>query len=184
MCEPKNTLLICPENDLESKTIIKIAKKLGIEVRPSRQQWGARLENEPDKNFKNPQKKDMWVVEIPGPEKEAALRAEGYKLTVIDHHEYEGLNRYNDLSSLEQFALRCGYELIGEEKQIAVNDRSYIWGLISEGVSFEDIKTLRKKEMLLQGWTPEDFAVNRAELMSIQEAVDKYIIEPGPFFCS
>ena len=183
MFKPENTILVSPQNDLESKTILKIAREIGIEVRASRQVWGARLENEPDGIFNNPGKKDFWIVEIPGPEKEAALKNEGYALTIIDHHEYKGLNRYNDLSSLEQFAKKCGYELSSEkEKRIAINDRSYIWGLISEGVSLEDIMAIRKEEMQLQGWTPDDFAANEAELMSIRVAIAKYLGEPEAFF--
>jgi len=180
--KPQKTILLCPENDLESRTILKIAEKLNIEVRPSTQKWGAKLEKEPDENFHNPDKKNIWVVEIPGPEKEAALKNKGYDLTIIDHHEYEGLNRYNDLSSLEQFAKKCGYELSEEEKVIAINDRSYIWGLISEGVSLENIMAIRKEEMLIQSWTPEDFAANEAEIMSIRTAIDKYLSEPESFF--
>ncbi len=50
----KDVTLICPKNDLESHTILKLAKTIGIsDLRVSQQAWGARLENEPEDQFKN-----------------------------------------------------------------------------------------------------------------------------------
>lgn len=182
MFKPGNTILICPENDLESKTILKIARELGIEVRTSKQSWGARLENEPDENLKNPDKKDVWIVEIPGPEKEALMKYEGHNLSIIDHHEYKGLNRFNDLSSLEQFAKKCEYTLSEEEKLIVINDRSYIWGLIDAGASFDDIRRIRELDLNAQGWKEEDFKANKKEYEAVNQDLIEFEAKSDPIY--
>jgi len=179
---PENTILICPRNGLESQTILGIAEKLGFEVRPSRQSWGAKLEKEPDGAFNNPDKKDFWIVEIPGPERENLLRSEGYTLSVIDHHEYKGLNRSNELSSIEQFAQKCGYELSEEEKLIAANDLGYIWGLIEAGASFDKIREIRRQDLEAQGWGEEDFRKNQQEYDSIEKIISEFVCRPDPVF--
>ena len=41
MIDPMKITLTSPVNDLESETIVRIAKRLKIDVRISKQKWGA-----------------------------------------------------------------------------------------------------------------------------------------------
>lgn len=153
--------LIVPNNDLESKTIINLARELRFDdIRVSAQTWGARLEKEDPASFQG-LKHEVWIIEIPGPEKEKSLQREGHILRIIDHHSYKGLNRSSSLSSLEQFANACHHPLTPEQRAIAINDRDYIWGLVSEGAPFDSVVSIRKEDLLCQGWAKEDF--DRAE---------------------
>jgi len=153
--------LICPENDLESKTILELAAKHGIDIRKSKQPWGARLEKEPEKTFKN-LKKTVIIVEIPGPEKEAQLRREGHELIIIDHHQYNELDRTHHLSSLEQFTEFLNIDInrpeYTEYQYIAANDRDFLYGLIEAGADYETMCRIREKERKITGISPELYA--------------------------
>ena len=97
----ENTTLICPNNDLESQTIINIAMKLGMDVRVSEQVWGAGLGLEPPEVFQN-LKVNLIVVEMPDPDREDMLRKIGCNVIRIDHHTYvpkgQHLNRSHRLT--------------------------------------------------------------------------------------
>src|SRR3989338_8262413 len=99
-------ILITPANDPESLLISDIATALNIPILMSAQPHGARLEREPDLVVRireaNPHAKTLVIVEIPGPAIEEELEAAGFRVVIIDHHRYDGLDRMHQTSSLEQ----------------------------------------------------------------------------------
>jgi len=127
--DKSKTTVICPENDLESKTIIEIAQTLGMDVRVSKQDWGARLGNENSTFFSN-LKENVVVVEMPDIKKEQELENAGHTLEIIDPHIYKiggkHLDLSNELSSIEQFANLFNYQLTAHERLVALNDTGYI----------------------------------------------------------
>lgn len=155
---PSDTTVVCPLNDAESFTIVRIAKRLGYETRVSVQNdWFCPLDREPEHTFQN-LKQEVIIIEMPGSEREQLLRRD-HVLHIVDHHDYAslGLHRDNALSSLEQFALLVGYSLTRDERGIALNDQKYIYGLAEEGYAKEEIGEIRRLDLLLQGYTDEDF---------------------------
>lgn len=170
MLNTANTTIICPLNDAESFTIIKIAKRLGFETRVSLQNsWFCPLNREPNATF-HESKENLIIVEMPGPENEAIL-SKKHRLFIVDHHHYAslGLNRDNPKSSIEQFAKLIGYTLSREELGIAINDQKYIYGLVEAGYSQEEIKEIRKLDLSLQGFSSEDFQLSEADFHSQEQ---------------
>ncbi|MBW2740153.1 MAG: hypothetical protein JRE64_15210, partial [Deltaproteobacteria bacterium] len=163
----ENATLICPNNDLESQTIINIAMKLGVDVRVSEQGWGARLGMEPPGVFQN-LKENLIVVEMPDPDREKMLRKIGCNVIWIDHHTYlhkgQHLDRSHGLSSLEQFADIVGCALSDRERLIALNDRGYIWAMARETVcTLDDIKKMRREDLESQGYTNEVLSASKKD---------------------
>jgi hypothetical protein len=163
----ENTTLICPNNDLESQTIVNIAIKLGMDVRVSEQGWGARLGMEPPEVFQN-LKENLIVVEMPDPDREEMLRKIGCNVIWIDHHTYlhkgQRLDRSHRLSSLEQFADLVGYALSEKERLIALNDRGYIWAMARETTcTLDDIRKVRNEDLESQGYTDEVFSASKKD---------------------
>jgi len=158
--------VITPCNDGESKKIIEICHYLNIELRISNQKWGARLDKESD-SFLSSLKKNVVIVEMPGPEVESKLVEHCHRLFILDHHLYkfenQVIDRRNSLSSLEQFAELFGYKLNRFEMGIALNDRGYIWLLRKEGYSEEEILKIRKYDLEAQGLVQEDFDKSEIE---------------------
>ncbi len=147
MIDPKRITLICPNNDLESKTIIQIARRLNMDVRISKQKWGAKLGKEGGDFFEE-LKKYIAIIEMPDPKKEQELASQGHQVIIIDHHQYGGLDRQHPKSSLEQFGDLIGYELTPEEKLIAANDLGHVWEMAKiPGVSLAQIQKIRTEEM-------------------------------------
>lgn len=139
------TLLITPKNDEESLMICKIAAAAGIPTLVSEQPHGARLEREKDLVTRiraaNPDALLVTIVEIPGPEVEENLRAEGFTVEIIDHHRYDNIDRMKDTSSLEQFLATFGLEdtdLVGLGfdpalvRGVGIIDRGFLWALRTE----------------------------------------------------
>lgn len=151
-----DTTLVSPRNDGEAVTIVEIARCLGFDVRVSTQAWGATLEKEPSATFDN-LKRNVVIIEMPGVEKENQLRA-AHTVFVIDHHKYEGLDRSNPKSSLEQFADLIGYTLNRWEMGVALNDRGYITALEAHAFTEDEIRAIRKFDMQAQGLTDTDIA--------------------------
>ena len=154
----ESTLLIVPANDAEAMQIIHIAEKLGMKLLVSDQPHGARLSNEKDllKRIKDSGASHVVIVEIPGPVQEHEIKDAGYKLTIIDHHRYDELDRATDKetgvalpSSLEQFLalfdisndelLDYGFDPI-LVRGIGAMDRGFLSALEEDGYSEEDIK--------------------------------------------
>ena len=135
--------LICPNNDPEAYTILKIARKLGIDVMVSEQPHGGRLNREPASAFEN-LKHRVAIVETLGPDIEEKLGHQGHEVIIIDNHQYikDGYDRRHPLSSLEQFADLVGYKLSRLEKGIGIADRSYVYGLLKEGYPKQEIEEI------------------------------------------
>ncbi len=158
--DTKDTTVICPLNDAESFTIIRIAKRLGYETRVSAQNdWFCPLDREPEHTFHD-LKQQVIIIEMPGPNRETIL-LQDHVLHIVDHHDYASLNlhRDNPQSSLQQFAALIRYSLTRDETAIAINDQRYIYGLADAGYGKAEIQEIRKLDLLLQGYTDEDFRV-------------------------
>jgi hypothetical protein len=161
----ENLTIISPANDGESKTIVEICKRLGVDVRISKQPWGAALDREPAENLTN-LKETVVIVEMPSPSMEENLRKSGRTVRIVDHHFYPTLNldRRNKLSSLEQIAHILEYQLTRKELGIAINDRSYIFGLVDAGFTRKEIIEIREFDLEAQGVSASDRERVREEL--------------------
>lgn len=150
-------LLICPDNDPESRMIQLLAKHMSMSVLSSKQFHGAKLEKEEgivDK-VSDVGKPEVWIVEIPGPEIEQELRKRGFEVHLIDHHTYGELDRVTDSasherkrSSLEQFIAEA--DVTDEElrewgydprivKGLGILDDRFAEGLREDGYAQEEI---------------------------------------------
>jgi hypothetical protein len=147
------TTLVCPRNDEEALTILKLAKAIGLATVVSRQPHGAKLFKE--KRLighimeANENTQTVAIVEIPGPETEVMLRGQGLEVLIIDHHRYDEVDRRNAKSSLEQFRDLFG---IDDEKakalgfdpwllaSVAAIDRGFVWELRKMNYTQEEIR--------------------------------------------
>lgn len=158
---PNATSIICPRNDGESVAIMGIALRYDFDVRISKQDWGATLANEPYESFRA-LKEHVIIVEIPGTLAENDLRNR-HRVYPLDHHQYPGLDRRNEKSSLEQFAALIHYSLDRKETGVAINDRAAIKGLVDAGYTREEIETIRQFDQQAQGYTDEDRRILRED---------------------
>lgn len=165
-----NTTLLCPCNDLESATILGIARELGVDVRVVTGGWGLILA---DALVQHPDidgfRRDVVTVELPSAEEPANAGAErllleqaGKRVHVIDHHD-SAASAMQDApreayrpSSLEQFAALFGHELTREQYLVAIADRDYFPGLSAAGASWDEALALRAGERAIRGET-DDF---------------------------
>lgn len=165
---PDNTTFICPINDAESFTIHKILIDLGYDVKVSQQgTWFSPLDKEPESTF-NDLKQNIVIIEMPGPEKEKQL-SKKHNVIIIDHHSYPsyfGIERENKKSSIEQVANLINYELNRDEIAVSINDQKYIYGLIDEGFSEEEIQKVRKLDLKSQGYTEKELSISENDLKS------------------
>lgn len=154
------TLLIVPPNDPEAVLIWHIAQAMHLPIIRSRQGHGASLDKEKEivKRVRKHEVERVVVIEMPGPKTEEVLKAEGYEVVVIDHHQYTGLDRARNPktgrflpSSLEQF-LRL-FRLTDEKltrlgfdprmvRAIGIQDRGYMWALVKEGYEWKDMRAV------------------------------------------
>jgi hypothetical protein len=174
----EDATLICPANDLESQTIIKVASGHGIDTRISQQKWGGKLGAEPPENLKN-LKKTLIVVELPDEAAERWLRSLGHELIIIDHHNYSDLSRFSEYSALEQFCALIDEPLTAEFLKIAYNDRDFIPGLAHLGCSYEEMEDIRQRERKIRG-VSELFTtaqqVNREPSARFGDELDIYLV--------
>lgn len=147
----KQTILICPRNDEESLMILKIAESIGVQTIVSAQPHGATLGLEKNiidrARMLNAKVERLVIVELPGIEEENKLKDAGLEVAIIDHHRYDGLDRMNMKSSLEQFldlfeVDDAKLENLGFDpllvSSVAAMDRGFIWELKKQGLSKED----------------------------------------------
>lgn len=150
-------VLVCPDNDAESRLILLLAYRLGMTVIRSGQGLGATLERERGSLLGlilATGRPEVWIVEIPGPQIEERLRQAGIEVVIIDHHTYGELDRSRGSSgevlpsSLEQFLHLTGVD----EKQlttwgydpivvhgIAIMDARFVQGLREAGYTHSQI---------------------------------------------
>lgn len=164
-----STLFILPDNDGEAKRAIQILTALKAPyLHISQQKWGATLDREwplVDKAVLA-KVKGVAIFEIPGTAdaKGAAIPAEqaiialGLRLDIIDHHYYDWVDRYENESSLEQLCAKIGWQMSRIDYAIAVNDRSYIPGLVALGYNERQIRAFRNFDLIAQGKPLADIA--------------------------
>lgn len=165
-------LVVTPINDGEAVQIAKILKDKNVKTLITKQGWGASWDNlEPEikkeieelknKNFK------IFGVELQGSAPEGVEN--------IDHHRYDGDDRTNEFSSLEQVAKLVGHRLSLFEEFISANDKGFIPAMLalakiknlSEKETQKLIEKVRLQDRAAQGITPEQ---ERIAEKAIQEA--------------
>jgi len=153
-------LVVTPINDGEAVQIAKILKDKNVKTLITKQGWGASWDNlEPEikkeieelknKNFK------IFGVELQGSAPEGAVN--------IDHHRYDGDDRSNERSSLEQVSELIGHELTLYEQFVSANDKGFIPKMIelaktknlSKKETQKMIEKARLQDRAAQGITPE-----------------------------
>lgn len=132
-------LVVTPINDGEAVQIEKILKNENIKMLVTKQGWGASWNNlEPEikkeiENYKNKNYK-IFGVELQGQAPEGAKN--------VDHHRYDGDDRSNERSSLEQVSELIGHELTLYEQFVSANDKGFIPAMLA----LAKTKNLSKKE--------------------------------------
>ncbi|EIJ43894.1 hypothetical protein BegalDRAFT_3068 [Beggiatoa alba B18LD] len=147
--------LLCPCNDLESKTILEIAKEKGLNFYKIEGSWGLTLENALKQIDLTQLRPHVLIVEMPDKSEGQIyikqLEQLGKTLHIIDHHLYDDQTQLvSSLSSLEQFAQLIDYKLTEEQIKIAINDRDFLMGLSQAQVPWGEAYCLRRKEWELQ----------------------------------
>ncbi|TWP07802.1 hypothetical protein EUA76_02530 [TM7 phylum sp. oral taxon 350] len=165
-------LIVTPINDGEATQIAKILKNENIKTLITKQGWGASWNNlEPEikkeiENYKNKNFK-IYGVELQGEAPEGAKN--------IDHHRYDGDDRSNEKSSLEQVAKLIDHELTLFEQFVSANDKGFIPKMLelakTKNLSKEQtqkmIEKVRLQDRAAQGITPEQEKIAEK---AIQEA--------------
>lgn len=159
----QKTLFVLPVNDGESARAYQILTSLPApHVHRSTQRWGAILEKEMTSLQRRLTStiKTICIFEIPGRETNARgeikceqeLIESGCHLDIIDHHFYSWVDRRHHLSSLEQLCAKINWQMSAWDYHIAVNDRSYIPGLLDLGLPLSQVREVRKFDLIAQGW--------------------------------
>ena len=170
-------VIVTPVNDGEAVQIKNILEKKNIKTLITKQGWGASwdgLEPEIKEEIKNLKNKNFKIfgVELQGSAPEGAKN--------IDHHRYDGDDRTNELSSLEQVAELIGYKLTLYEQFVAENDKGFIPAMLtlaktknlSETETQKLIEKVRLQDRAAQGITPEqekiaEKAIEEAEVSDL-----------------
>lgn len=160
MSNNSRILIVTPVNDGESAQITKILKEKNIKTLITKQGWGAswaNLEPEIKKQIENYKNKNFEVfgVELQGAAPSGAVN--------IDHHRYDGDDRTNELSSLEQVAQLVNHKLSLFEEFVSANDKGFIPAMLTlaknKNLDKKETKKLIEKVRLqdraAQGITPE-----------------------------
>lgn len=154
MLAPEKTSLLCPRNDLESETILELARSLKLDVHQIAGAWGLTL----DKALAqiadlSSLRENVLLVEMPDKSGVLLTKLQSLGKTVyeIDHHQYGTQKSTAVLSSLEQFAQLMNHKLSEEQLKIAINDRDFLMGLSRAGVPWEEAKALREREWEIRG---------------------------------
>src|SRR3989339_484513 len=148
-------LFLCPINDGEAVEIINLLIDQQMSFITTYQDWGASWEHlEPIVvGTIKTLLKESPNVQIIGIELQGQARFGGIN---IDHHRYDGDDRSNPLSSLEQVAKLVGVELDRHQQLVAVNDRGYIPAMIKElDAGVQEILDVRSQDRKAQGITQE-----------------------------
>lgn len=184
-----DVVLLTPRNDEESLMIVQLAEAAGIPTCISAQPHGARLEREEKLverlRATNPRATQVFIVEIPGPATEDALRTAGFDVHIIDHHRYDALDRMREKSSLEQFLEAFGFndaelEALGYNpvlvRGVGMIDRGFLWALRNEIVDTSIQKAVRDYYRSLTLQLGKD---REAIELAAREAWDKREVRDG-----
>ena len=167
-------VVVTPVNDGEAVQIEKILKNENIKTLITKQGWGASwdgLEPEIKKEIEEYKNKgyQIYGVELQGSAPEGAVN--------IDHHRYDGDDRSNEKSSLEQVAKLIDHELTLFEQFVSANDKGFIPKMLelakTKNLSKEQtqkmIEKVRLQDRAAQGITSEqekvaEEAIKKAEI--------------------
>ena len=147
-----NNFIVVPANDAEAVAIGEILSRNGVEHAVTGQAWGASWENlEPEIMAQVDNKilegYAVYGVELQGDAPIGCVN--------IDHHKYDGDDRSNSLTSIEQISNLLGVELTAYERAVALNDKGYIPLMEEAGVPAETISAVRLADRKAQGVTAE-----------------------------
>jgi len=172
MSNNSKILIVTPVNDGEAVQIAKILKNENIKTLITKQGWGASwsgLEPEIKKEIENYKNKNYKIfgVELQGSAPEGVEN--------IDHHRYDGDDRSNEKSSLEQVAELIGYKLTLYDQFVAENDKGFIPAMLTlaknknldKKETQKMIEKVRLQDRAAQGITPEQEEIAEK---AIQEA--------------
>ena len=172
-----NRLWVCPNNDLEAKTIIEMLEREGEKYLVTGQTWGASWEKL-EEEIKNELKEaiengtEVYGIELQG-NSNGAIN--------IDHHIYGEDDRRNPKSSIEQVADILGKELTLDEQFVSANDKGYIPAMEELGeklkINPKDLKeiiaNIRMRDRETQGITSEQEAQAEEAIKKLGELKEK-----------
>lgn len=172
-----NRLWVCPNNDLEAKTIIEMLEREGEKYLVTGQTWGAsweKLEEEIKKELKEALENGTEVYGI-------ELQGNSNGAINIDHHIYGEDDRRNPKSSIEQVADILGKELTLDEQFVSANDKGYIPAMEELGeklkINPQDIKeiiaNIRMRDRETQGITSKQEAQAEEAIKKLGELKEK-----------
>lgn len=172
-----NRLWVCPNNDLEAKTIIEMLEREGEKYLVTGQTWGAsweKLEEEIKKELKEALENGTEVYGI-------ELQGNSNGAINIDHHIYGEDDRRNPKSSIEQVADILGKELTLDEQFVSANDKGYIPAMEELGeklkIDPQDIKeiiaNIRMRDRETQGITSKQEAQAEEAIKELGELKEK-----------
>ena len=173
----KNRLWVCPNNDLEAKTIIEMLEREGEKYLVTGQTWGAsweKLEEEIKTKLKEAMEngQEVYGIELQGISNGAIN---------IDHHTYGEDDRRNSKSSIEQVADILEKELTLDEEFVSANDKGYIPAMEELGkklkINPKDLKeiiaNIRMRDRETQGITSEQEAQAEEAIKKLGELKEK-----------
>ena len=172
-----NRLWVCPNNDLEAKTIIEMLEREGEKYLVTGQTWGASWEKL-EEEIKNELKEALENgTEVYGIE----LQGNSNGAINIDHHIYGEDDRRSPKSSIEQVADILGKELTLDEKFVSANDKGYIPAMEELGeklkINPKDLKeiiaNIRMRDRETQGITSEQEAQAEEAIKKLGELKEK-----------
>lgn len=173
-----NRLWVCPNNDLEAKTIIEMLEREGEKYLVTGQTWGASWEKL-EEEIKNELKEALENgTEVYGIE----LQGNSNGAINIDHHIYGEDDRRNPKSSIEQVADILGKELTLDEQFVSANDKGYIPAMEELGeklkINPKDLKeiiaNIRMRDRETQGITSEQEAQAEEAIKKLGELKEKH----------
>lgn len=173
----KNRLWVCPNNDLEAKTIIEMLEREGEKYLVTGQTWGAsweKLEEEIKNKLKEAMENGQEVYGI-------ELQGNSNGAINIDHHTYGEDDRRNSKSSIEQVADILEKELTLDEQFVSANDKGYIPAMEELGkklkINPKDLKeiiaNIRMRDRETQGITSEQEAQAEEAIKKLGELKEK-----------
>ncbi len=173
----KNRLWVCPNNDLEAKTIIEMLEREGEKYLVTGQTWGAsweKLEEEIKTKLKEAMENGQEVYGI-------ELQGNSNGAINIDHHTYGEDDRRNLKSSIEQVADILEKELTLDEQFVSANDKGYIPAMEELGkklkINPKDLKeiiaNIRMRDRETQGITSEQEAQAEEAIKKLGELKEK-----------
>ena len=175
-----NRVFVAPKNDAEAVRIIEILQEREEDVLVTSQSWGASWEG-----LEEDIKEELvgfdgviYGIELKG--------SNPYNAVNLDHHFYEGDDRSNEKSSLEQVADIINYKLTDYDKMISCNDTGYIPAMQSLDIDITNeerealIIKVRALDRKCQGITEEQEQQAIEAIENNLEKINNTIIVKSP----